>query len=161
MKKNLYLFLVVGAVAIAGGSFYGGMQYQKSRQPASARDFFAQQTGGRVGSFTGGQQAIRRDAANGGMTAGEVVSKDDTSVTLSLQDGGSKIVLLASSTNIGMMAEGTADDLSEGTSVIVTGSSNADGSITASMIQIRPEGDDQMPGGGFMRFGTPPEDAQE
>jgi hypothetical protein len=152
MKASNSFLLAVVAVAIAGGSFYGGMMFQKSRQPSSPREFFAQ---GQRGDL----QAARRNPASGAqMASGEVVSKDDTSVTLKLQgDEGSKIILLASSTSIGKMAQGTADDLAEGTNVVVTGSSNADGSMTATMIQIRPQGDTSDFPGGFMRFGTPPE----
>jgi hypothetical protein len=161
-SNNLYL-IIAGAVVLAGASFYGGMQYQKSRQPANARGFFAQQTGDRSGNMPFGQQGVRRvvGGTGGQVTMGEVVSKDDTSFTVKLQgDEGSKVILLASSTSIGKMAEGTADDLSEGTNVVVTGSANSDGSITATMIQIRPAGEDSLPAGWFMRFGAPPADGQ-
>jgi hypothetical protein len=162
MKSSNTLILAIVAVAIAGASFYGGMLYQKSKQPASTRDFFAQRMGGDASGMPTGQTGMRRNFGSGAqMAAGEVISKDDTSVTLKLQDGGSKIILLASSTNIGKMAEGTADDLAEGTNVVVTGSSNTDGSMTANMIQIRPEGDAPGMPGGIMRFDAPPQEDQQ
>jgi hypothetical protein len=95
------------------------------------------------GNTPGGATGAR-GGMMGGMTSGEIVSKDDTSVTIKLTDGGSKVVFLSTSTTIGTMSTGSLDDLSTGTNVIVVGSTNADGSVTASTIQIRPTGEMPM-----------------
>jgi hypothetical protein len=47
---------------------------------------------------------------------------------------------MGSSTPVTKQASGTQDDLSVGTQVAVTGSSNSDGSMTANTVQIRPAG---------------------
>ncbi|MBP6945465.1 hypothetical protein KBD61_06070 [Patescibacteria group bacterium] len=145
MQKNLIAPLIVGALVIGGGSFYGGMQYQKSQVPAAGQGQFArgQGNGAMRVMGAGGPGRTGANGMAGGFTAGEVVSKDATGITLKLRDGGSKIILTSSSTRIGKMTDGSLDDVKEGAEVTVTGSANPDGSVSASMIQLRPAG---MPG---------------
>jgi ribosomal protein L2 len=135
MKKFL-IPLIVGFLVVGGGSFYGGMAYAKStvkmrigNLPAGA-DF---RTGGR-GAMAGSQGPAR---AGGGFTTGDVISKDSGSVTIKLPAGGSKIVFYSSSTTVGKMTAGTMDDIVQDATVMVTGSANADGSVTAQSIQLR------------------------
>ena len=74
----------------------------------------------------------------GGFTAGEIIAKDDKSVTVKLQNGGSKIVFLSDSTEITKSAEGALSDLEIGKNISVNGTTNSDGSVTAHTIQLRP-----------------------
>ena len=133
MNKKI-LGAVILVLVIAGGSFYGGMAYAKNKVPA-----------GRNGTFTGqfemgGTGANRIGMQTGGFTAGQILSKDATSITIKMQDGSTKIILIGSSTQIMKMATGLADDLAIGTEVTVTGPANSDGSVTAQSVQIRPAG---------------------
>lgn len=124
---------------VVGGSFYGGMIYEKSHVTSDNVRTGGPQMGRAGGSLgmTNGQRRV--GGGNGfGMLAGEVVSKDDSSFTLKLRDGSSKIVFYASSTSVGKMAQGSLQDIIEGAEVTVNGSSNADGSVVASMVQLRP-----------------------
>lgn len=148
MNNKFILSLVVCVIAAGGLGFYGGMVYGKQQTPAAG----AAGRGMAPGNFRG---AAGRGANGGGFSNGEVVSKDATSLTLKLMDGGSKIILFSSSTRIGKVADGSLTDLAAGTNVMVTGATNTDGSVTASNIQIRPAGDfggrggrpgDQLPG---------------
>jgi hypothetical protein len=122
---------VVVAVAIAGGSFYGGMTYAQSKTPARGQ-FANAQLNGQLGSTRGTSTGM------GGLTSGEIISKDATSITIKMSDGSTKIALISTSTQIMKTAAGTLTDLSAGTSVVVTGSANSDGSVTAQSVQIRP-----------------------
>ena len=111
-----------------GGSFYGGMTYAKSQTPARPT----------AGQFGAGRTGFARGGAGGGATAGQIVTADSTSMTVKLASGSTQLVLLGSSTTIAKSVAGTQSDLTPGTTVIVTGTSNSDGSITANSIQIRP-----------------------
>lgn len=137
--------LIAVAVVIMGGSFYGGMAYAKTSTKGSASSFRQ----GMPNGITGRQGAVgARMGGAGGFTTGEVVSKNANGFTVKLRDGGSKIVITASSTAIGKMTQGSMDDVTDGTSVVVSGTSNSDGSITATTVQIRPAGEIGMPGFG-------------
>ena len=135
MKKyipTLIIAVVVGAIA-----FYGGMQYAGSNREAAR-----QQRGGGTGNFGG----VRNDQ---GGVSGEILSADNQSITVKMRDGGSKIVLFSGSTGIMKSIDGTAADLAIGKNVLIMGSANADGSVTAESIQIRPpmpQGSQQVSG---------------
>jgi hypothetical protein len=131
-KKNI--LSVVALVAVAGVSFFGGMKYTSS---ASSQN--PNRTGGQgrvAGTFR--QGAGGAGGANGNFVNGQILSKDDKSITISLQGGGSKIVFISDSTMISKSAAGTKEDLSVGTMVLATGQANPDGSVNGQNIQIRP-----------------------
>lgn len=144
MKNNtLIIACVLVAVVFGGGGFYGGMQYANAQRPSGAARF-AGATGANAGQFAARGQNGQRGNFGGG-ASGQVVSKDDKSLTLSIMGGGSKVVYYSASTTVNKMAAGSLDDVAQGSNVMVVGSSNADGSVTASMIQLRPA--DQAPNG--------------
>ncbi len=122
---TIVVAIVVGAVA-----FYGGMTYQKSQAPQPGSQA---QNGGPGGRSQG------RNGGNGQRPiAGEIISADDKSITIKLQDGSTKIVLLTDKTTINKAAEATKSELTTGQRVAAFGMENADGSITASNIQLNP-----------------------
>ncbi len=120
--------LIIGVIIIAGGSFWGGTAYQKAH-PAARSQF----TGGQ---FTPGTGA--RAGAN--FTSGQIITEGSGSVTVKMSSGSTRIVLVSSATQVMKSASGTLNDLAVGTNVVVTGSTNADGSVTAQSVQIRPVG---------------------
>jgi len=69
---------------------------------------------------------------------GEIIAKDNTSVTVKLTDGGSKIVFYSDKTTVQEMKSGSIADLQVGDTVNVSGTANSDGSITAESFQKRP-----------------------
>lgn len=153
MQTKLVLPLVIVALVLSGGSFYGGTVYAKNARMTSAASrqggFGNGSFGGmRNGNGTGGQG--RGNMA--GFSNGEIVSKDASSLTLKLRDGGSKIIFYSSSTTIGKMTNGSIDDVVAGENITVTGTPNQDGSIAATMIQLRPQG---MPGDNAGRMAPP------
>ena len=128
MNKN-YPILVLLAVVIAAGAFFGGTLYQKSKTPAIASRINGQgQT--RTGQGTRG--------GFGGQTTGDISSVDDKSITVKMPDGSSRIVFLSASTTINKSAEATKTDLVVGQRVAVFGSANTDGSVTAQSINLNP-----------------------
>ena len=133
-KKNLSIIIaVVVILVVCAGSFYGGMLYNKSKSKNP--------------SFEGLNPgvSIRGNKQSGSMTSGEIISKDDKSITVKLMVGGSKIILFSSSTEVGKFVNGTADDLEIGKTVMVQGQTNNDGSVTAQSIQLRPAGETNLP----------------
>src|SRR3990172_5436765 len=126
--KNTKVILIVAILLIVcgGGGFYAGMKYQQSQRGQFFRQF--------NGSQGGQNNQTRRMGVR--TVAGEIISKDDKSITVKLQDGGSKIVLFSDSTSINKASEGSKDDLRTGEQVAVFGQENSNGSVTAQNIQL-------------------------
>ncbi|PIV46734.1 hypothetical protein COS21_03800 [bacterium (Candidatus Gribaldobacteria) CG02_land_8_20_14_3_00_41_15] len=141
MKKNILLIIILAIVVVGAGSFYGGLQYGKSKSPAGGglANLSAEQRQARFqqmgGANAAGQRGVR---AGNGFTVGEILAKDANSITVKLNDGGSKIVFIATSTQVMKSAVGSLDDLIVGENISVNGAANQDGSITAQSIQLRP-----------------------
>ena len=137
MKKNLILILIVLIIVGAGG-FFGGMKYGESQAlknltPEKMREIF-QQGGGQL--FTQNQGQRQRTGQN--FVLGQVISKDEKSLTIKLADGSTKIVFFSQSTQISKATEGSIEDIEIGKEVSVSGTQNEDGSLTARTIQISP-----------------------
>jgi len=139
--QNKNIIIIVVLISLVGaGAFYGGMQYGTSKTKAAqaaSRGNFGGGNGGQrgvQGSQNGGQRAV----GGAGFINGDILSKDDTSITVKSQDGSSKIIFFSDSTMIGKAAAGSVSDLNVGEQVMVNGKANLDGSIAAQNIQIRP-----------------------
>ncbi len=123
MKQSMIMTIVL-VVVVAGGAFFAGTKYQQSRR------------GGLTGAngqrqFQGNRQGFRP-------VNGQIISTDNNSITVKLQDGSSKIVIISDKTVINQAASATKDDLKTGETVAVFGQDNSDGSVTAQNIQLNP-----------------------
>lgn len=142
-KHNTIVIGVVIALLCAGGGFYGGMHYAQTKISSNS----AQGIGGNAGR-TGANGVRGARFAGGGAVFGTIIAKDAVSITVKLMSMGSstpsgtgtKIVLYDTSTQVGKFTTGSANDLSAGEMITANGTSNSDGSVTASQIQIRPAG---------------------
>ncbi len=147
---NKIIYFVFALLIISAASFYGGLRYGRSqggglnvadlqKLPPAERRQKIQDLGlfgsGNGSGFTG--RAGGRNGAGNDFTSGEIISRDDKSITVKSQDGGSKIIFLSGSTEITKSTTGTPADLAAGKNVTVNGSANPDGSITARSIQLR------------------------
>jgi uncharacterized protein (UPF0333 family) len=130
MNSKQWVTLIVVAVVFAGGGFFGGMKYQSSKTPAVAA-----RAGGAAGAAAFAQR--RAGGANMGFLNGQVLSVDQNSITVKLQNGGSQNVVLAPSTQYRKAVDGTSADVVVGSQVTITGTTNSDGSLTAQSVQIR------------------------
>lgn len=134
MNRNIIWVIVL--IIAAGGAFWGGMSYAQS-QASAARSSFAAGAGGSFAGRTG----TRTGAAAGGLVAGQIVSSGNGSISIQMQNSSSsEIVLIGSNTQILKTVSGSASDLTVGANVTVTGTTNSDGSISATSVQIRPAG---------------------
>jgi len=139
MKNKKVIIGVVVCLVIAAVSFKGGMMYGQSKNVS-----FSSNRTGQFGQGSMNQNGVnknfgmRNGGGFGGVVSGEVLSKDATSMTVKLRDGGSKIVLMSPSVKVEKTVEGAASDVEVGKSIMVTGASNPDGSVSATSVQIRP-----------------------
>lgn len=135
MKQNqllLTITILLLLVIVGGGSFFAGTKYQQSKVPnfAAMRGQLnngAARLTGNGNRFGGGRQVI-----------GEIISSTDTSLTVRLADGSSKIILLSDKTTVVTTRASTLTDLIVGEKVGVFGSENTDGSVSAQNIQLNP-----------------------
>jgi len=137
MKNKKIVLIVVGALVISGLSFFGGLKFGQSK--TNTNQF--QVNGGAFGQggmMNKGAVGRNRGGAGGGFVMGEVLSKDDKSVTIKLNDGGSKIVFFSTSTKIEKTVDGLSADVAVGKQVQIMGTTNPDGSVNATSIQMRP-----------------------
>jgi len=138
MKKIIPI--IIALVIVGGGAFYGGMKYGQSTR----QNFAKQNLGGSSQNFQNLSQEQRQQLlqgrTGGGAGAnflnGEVIAKDEQSLTLKMSDGGSKIIFFSDSTTISKMTDGSINDIEIGKQVMVSGEQNSDGSYTAKTIQL-------------------------
>lgn len=143
MKKSVISTIVVALVVGIGG-FFGGIQYSKMKSPfgnksqnlSAANRQARLERGGAFGGARTGQ---------GGSAFGDIISKDDKSLTIKLRDGGSRIIIYSPETTVEKFVSGVQSDLEIGKSIIVSGKTNTDGSVTAQSIQLRPFGSSTLP----------------
>ncbi len=121
--------LIIGIIIVVVIAFYLGDRYGKNSAPVATT---------RSGGMAGGQRGMRGGGNGGGFTVGEVLSKDDKSITVKLRSGGSEIVFLSTKTPVSKSVDGSLDDITVGSQVMVSGTPNSDGSLNAQSVQIRP-----------------------
>ena len=146
MDKNHKIAMIIVVIVVGTGAFFGGMKYAESQRASqfAARGVGAGQGSGMgVAGRAGGQRGAGAGAVqNGGagdFASGQVMAKDDTSITLKTRNGSSQIVFFAPSTTIDKAVVGAGSDLSVGQQVMANGKNNPDGSLAATSIQIRPD----------------------
>lgn len=143
--------LVIGTVLIiitSAAGFFAGTKYQQSKVPSFGSGQNMPRFGGNAGGNIGGNNARTR---MGGNIAGEILSADGKSVTVKLNDGSNKIILISDKTSVNKASSATVSDLKVGEKIAAFGNANTDGSVTAQNIQINPSNmgrPENVPSGG-------------
>lgn len=131
--------MIIVAVVIAAVGFFGGMQYEKGKTAMAMNMMSTGAPAGAGGAGRFGAGGGRFTSRGGGATIGQIVSSDSSSITVKLADGSSKIVNISGSTKISKSDTATMSDLTTGTQVAAFGTTNSDGSITATTVQLNPQ----------------------
>ena len=124
------MWAVIVVVALVGGIFYGRSSASGS---SASRGSYASSTRGGFG----------RASAGGGFVSGQIISVDSDSMMVALANGSSQVVFYSSSTQVMKPTIVPASTLTAGTPVMVGGTANSDGSLSAQSITVRT-------GNGFM-----------
>ena len=133
MKINVkkHWVAIVACIACAVVFFFVGMIVGKGMS-------------GRTGIAGGGYSASStrgygggRGGSGGGFASGQISDIEGQSITLQLPNGNSEVVLYSSSTQVIKPTTASMSDLTVGTQVMIGGTQNSDGSLTAQSIQIR------------------------
>jgi hypothetical protein len=136
LNKKQLPFIVAAALILLVTSFYFGRISGdgKSTVPnfnnGMERDMLR-------ASSKGQNSATRRTVAN--MISGEIISRDDKSLTIELSDGGSRILYFSDATVVGKTVTTSSSVLAVGQMVTANGETGSDGSLVAQNIQIRDE----------------------
>lgn len=130
-----WIIAVLVLIIAAGGSFYAGTLYGKSQAQAALRA--ARQRGMPFAQGTPGAQQFQ----GRGMVFGtiEQVGADGTLVVQD-NNGGQVRVRVTDTTLIEKTVSAAVSDLQSGESVMVSGTQEQDGSITARSVQVVPAG---------------------
>jgi hypothetical protein len=151
VKKWQIAAVVVAVIAVGVGAFFGGHAWGAS----GSSDDSGQVAGGSNGPWGRGDGSMPPDGQggrNGGnLVAGTIFSADESGITVKTSDGSTKIILVSGSTSISLTTAGSTSDLKTGANVVVSGTSNTDGTVTATNIRL---GDTLGLGGA--PGGTPP-----
>ena len=130
--KQMAAPVIIAAMLVGVISFYGGMKYGENKAGSAGGDQNSRASMGGARRAGGGRM-------QGNLTAGDIVAKDEKSITLSMRGGGgSKIVFFSDATQVMKSVSGVLSDLAIGQQVMTMGVANSDGSITAQSIRIGP-----------------------
>ena len=129
MNSKIVLVSAVLVVAAGAAGFFGGVKYEEGKASTLRQGFMGQGNRRQNGQLqAGGRQGVP--------VSGEIIGRDDKSITVKLQDGTSRIVMFVDNTPINKASEGVKEDLKVGERVTVFGTENSDKSVTAQSIQL-------------------------
>ncbi|NTV31463.1 hypothetical protein HGA91_05815 [candidate division WWE3 bacterium] len=139
-KNNTLIIGIIICLVLCGGSFYGGMIYgeHKTSSNIPTRNGFGANSGQPRAFPSGGMQRGNGfpGGSGGGFINGTVTTTSDGTMTVKTADGSSKIVFTNDKTEVSSSVKAQIGDIKTDASVMVRGTTNSDGSITAQSIQL-------------------------
>ena len=138
--KNIKPIVPVILILVGlGVGFFGGYEYRNYRLTQTRGSFAGGAANGNFQRFVGGRTGAGQNGMVRAGTFGSILSIDTNSITVKLADGSTKIVLLSGSTTYSNTVSASQSDLKTGDNVVVSGTPNSDGSVTATNVQLNPE----------------------
>lgn len=128
-----YIVRVAICVLVIGLSFWAGRAYTMKQMKKVLRDgiLAAQRQDGNR------SQPLDPIGKNGMLVSGEIISKDEKSVTLKISNGTERVVFFSPATHIKKTLTGKQSDFTIGTILTVLGSNDSTGTFNATTIQIK------------------------
>lgn len=137
-RAGMVLIAAVILAAAAGGAFWAGTRFGENRVLQDPARFFQQRGMGQMGGFTGrpgtAQPGPRSAQGMDGGTAGTIESIEGDGLVVSTEEGTIR-VQTTDTTLIEKSMTVKVGDLEVGEGVVVSGSRNDDGSLTARSIR--------------------------
>lgn len=132
MNKKLIPVFVLVVVIVGALCFFAGTKLSsKNKSFGPGQNGFSTDGQAMENGFAGANRG------SGSSAFGTIIAKDEESLTIETQNGGSKTILLSGDTKVSKTIDGIFDDLEVGKTVTVSGKSNSDGSLTATSIDLR------------------------
>jgi hypothetical protein len=140
MKNNTVIIIAIISLALGfgGGYLFKNYQVGKMRPNFGSQLPDRQRNGQELQNVQRPQNGQGPQAGFGGMVMGEIISQDENSITVKIQDGSTKIVILGDSTTYSKSQSIEKAELSTSNQVRVFGNLNSDGSVTAQNVQLNP-----------------------
>lgn len=145
MSKKFIITIILTHLVVLAAGIYGGMKYAQNKNSSGVPQNFQNlsleqrqqfmQERARTGNFTGRNGG----EAGTGFLNGEVIAKDEESITIKMRDNGSKIVFFSGSTEVRKFVKESMDAVEVGERISVSGEQNPDGSFSAKTVQIEPK----------------------
>ena len=122
------------ALVLAGLGFVAGIQMEKRQGEGAANVALPGGFSPVLSGGPSGQVPTARPGAGGDVTVGEVKLVDGDNVYVTTADGTMVKVTTAADSVVTTMSDGTVADLEVGNTVVVQGTTGADGTVAASRI---------------------------
>ena len=135
ITKTMVISALLVLLALGGG-FFAGMTYQKGK--AVVRNGFYAMTQGNQGGMMRGRFGQGQGGQNFRPVRGEVLSLSQNTMTVKLPNGNSEIVVFGQSTQFVKSEAASVSDVKTGDTVMVVGTQNSDGSVTAQNVEVNP-----------------------
>jgi hypothetical protein len=137
-KKLTIIWIIIAIAALVGGFLWGKSAAAGSVTAAGRTGAGRFALGSSTTGFAGrGGFGGAAGAGGAGLATGQVLSVSGDSLTLQLANGNSENIFFSSSTQVIVPQPAPLSTIQSGTMVMVEGTTNSDGSVTASTIEVR------------------------
>jgi hypothetical protein len=133
-NKNLIITGVVALIVGLGVGYFGA--HALAATPKTGAAAYAARSAAGGAGVTG--MRAGNQASGAGLLTGTVAAVSAGSITLNTRDGSSHVVLTTPDTTVSKSVTGSLSDVTVGSTIIVSGTTNSDGSVSATLVQLRP-----------------------